>query len=121
MQRGSLWMGIALVGTLFPLAARAQNAPAPPPVRPGLEAYQGQYVLDIDFTDMPFAPLEAYWDSLVDYEFAPPRLSPPAPGQDHDRSHYRGQYILDYDFTEWNNADLENYWNNRVAYELGGR
>ncbi|HZT43990.1 MAG TPA: hypothetical protein VFA07_17625 [Chthonomonadaceae bacterium] len=121
MQKRSLWMGIALAGMLWPLAAHAQNAPAPPPVRTSLEVYHGQYVLDIDTFDMRFAPLETYWDSLVNYEFEPPRLNPPSHGQDHDRMHYRGTYLLDYDFTEWNNADLDNYWDNRVNYELSGQ
>ncbi|HLV81076.1 MAG TPA: hypothetical protein VKT32_12380 [Chthonomonadaceae bacterium] len=120
MQIRSLWIALTLGGALLPLAAHAQNAPAPPPVRPGLEAYQGQYVLDIDFFDMPSTPLEAYWDSLVSYEYASPRLSAPSPSQDHDRMRYRGKDILDYDFTEMNAADLETYWDNRVAYELGG-
>ena len=118
MQRGSLWIGIALAGMLLPLAAGAQNKPAspPPPVRSGLEFYHGYYVLDLDFFNMNHADLDAYWNSLIDYEFGPPTIMQTTPGHEQDRQYYRGLYLLEYDFPEMTNADLDNYWNSLVAH-----
>jgi hypothetical protein len=77
-------------------------------------------VLDIDFFSMNHADLDAYWNSLIDYEFGPPQINHLTPGHEQDRLFYRGDFLLEYDFTEMNNADLDSYWNNLLAHELSG-